>query len=144
MDMDYDTSTICKIRSEVNPVIEKCSDKSHTLKNFTNHLFTLPKNKYRRILSTKVINHIRNVLQMLFHPAEKIHSPFDLTWMPYLTIYLVIIFSAIPHGLFIYRSKIHMFLRIYPMENTSRIRNAIMTFWNYSNCMQNKVKNSLH
>lgn len=59
LDMDYDTSTICKIRSEVNPVIEKCSDKNHTLKNFTNHLFTLQKEKYRRILCTKVLNHIR-------------------------------------------------------------------------------------
>ncbi|XP_062575255.1 uncharacterized protein LOC134237171 [Saccostrea cucullata] len=57
--MDDDTSTICKIRSEVNPEIEKCSDKNHTFKNFTNHLFTLQKEKYKRILSTKVINHIK-------------------------------------------------------------------------------------
>lgn len=50
--MDDDTSTICKIKSEVNPEIEKCSDKNYTYKNFTNHLFTLQKEKYKRILST--------------------------------------------------------------------------------------------
>lgn len=57
--MDDDTSTIHKVRLEANADIQKCCDKNHTFKNFTNNLYALQKEKYKRILSAKTISHIK-------------------------------------------------------------------------------------
>lgn len=57
--MDDDTSTNHKVRLEVNADIQKCSDKNHSFKNFTNNLYALQKEKYKRILSAKTISHIK-------------------------------------------------------------------------------------
>ncbi|XP_061176202.1 uncharacterized protein LOC133185163 [Saccostrea echinata] len=43
--MDDDTMTISKFRSEVDKTIQKCSDKNHTIKNFTSSLYALQKDK---------------------------------------------------------------------------------------------------
>lgn len=60
--MDDDTSTKHKVRLEVNADIQKCSDKNHTFKNFTNTMYALQKEKYKRILSAKTISHIKKCL----------------------------------------------------------------------------------
>ena len=58
--MDDDTTTIAKVRNEVESTIEKCSDKNHTMKIFTNALYSLQKDKkLQRVISTKTINHIK-------------------------------------------------------------------------------------
>ena len=63
--MDDDTTTIAKVRNEVESTIEKCSDKNHTMKNFTNALYSLQKDKkLQRVISTKTINHIKSVFLM--------------------------------------------------------------------------------
>ena len=60
--MDDDTTTIAKVRNEVENTIEKRSDKNHTMKNFTNALYSLQKDKQlQRVISTKTINHIKKV-----------------------------------------------------------------------------------
>lgn len=43
--MDDDATTIAKIRREVDALVEKCSDRDHTVKTFTNTLCALQKKK---------------------------------------------------------------------------------------------------
>ena len=58
--MDDDATTIAKIRREVDSTIKKSSDRNHTVKNFTNTLFTLPKDKeIQKSLSSATIGHIK-------------------------------------------------------------------------------------
>lgn len=44
--MDDDATTIAKIRREVDASVEKCSDRDHTVKTFTNTLCALQKKKH--------------------------------------------------------------------------------------------------
>lgn len=113
--IDDDTSTICKIRSEVNPEIKKCSDKNHYFRNFTNHLFTLQKEKYKRILRTKIINHIKNVVHMLFHPnligiphhLFGDHSQCNYTWCLYLQNRYPYVPKNLPYGKYLSNKEHH-------------------------------------
>ncbi|XP_062601452.1 uncharacterized protein LOC134263157 [Saccostrea cucullata] len=58
--MDDDATTIAKIRREVDESIHKSSDRNHTVKNFTNTLYTVQKDKkLHKVLSSKTINHIK-------------------------------------------------------------------------------------
>ncbi|XP_061194397.1 uncharacterized protein LOC133202576 [Saccostrea echinata] len=56
--MDNDSTTVARARLEVNPALKKQSDKNHTMKQFTNKLYDLKKNKNYKELNTKTINHI--------------------------------------------------------------------------------------
>lgn len=58
--MDDDATTIAKIRREVDSSVEKCSDRNHTVKNFTNTLYALQKDKIiQKSLSSTTISHIK-------------------------------------------------------------------------------------
>jgi hypothetical protein len=58
--MDDDATTIAKVRNELDANIEKGSDRNHTIKNFTNSLYALQKEKkLQRVFSTKTINHVK-------------------------------------------------------------------------------------
>ncbi|XP_061170844.1 uncharacterized protein LOC133180314 [Saccostrea echinata] len=123
--MDDDTSTICKVREEVDPDIEKCSDKNHTFKNLTNHLFTLQKEKYKRILSTKTITHIKkcfayavssnrgnpsalkaNLIAIPHHLFGN-HSTCDSKWCRYLQNKESYIPRNLPYGRYLSDTNLH-------------------------------------
>jgi hypothetical protein len=58
--MDDAATTIAKIRREVGSTIEKSGDRSHTVKNFTNTLYTLQKDKeIQKSISSATISHIK-------------------------------------------------------------------------------------
>ena len=59
LEMDNDTTTIAKVRCEVDPAMRKVSDKNHTMKQFSNKLWDLKKNKRYKELSAKTISHIK-------------------------------------------------------------------------------------
>ncbi|XP_056009320.1 uncharacterized protein LOC125656697 [Ostrea edulis] len=56
--MDDDTTTIAKLRSEVDGSIKKISDKNHTVKHFTNKLYKLRTEKGYKQLNPRTIAHL--------------------------------------------------------------------------------------
>ena len=56
--MDNDTTTMARVRSEVDPAIKKQSDKNHCMKEITNRLYELKNRKHYKELTSKTITHI--------------------------------------------------------------------------------------
>ena len=120
-----DTSTICKVREEVNPEIEKCSDRNHTFKNVTNHLFSLQKEKYRMIPSTKTLTRIKKcfayavssnrgdplafktTLSAIPHHLYGNHSCCDSKWCHYLQNKKSYIPNNLPYGKYLLDVNLH-------------------------------------
>ena len=55
---DDDTTTIARVRAEVDESIKKCSDKNHVRKSLSNELYTV-KDKHKHKLSVKSISHLQ-------------------------------------------------------------------------------------
>ncbi|XP_061186226.1 uncharacterized protein LOC133194248 [Saccostrea echinata] len=68
---DDDSTTISRLKREVDPQIEKLSDMNHVKKNLANHLYTLQ--KIHRTLSVKVIRYIQKCWNYMI--AQNVGNP---------------------------------------------------------------------
>ena len=129
--MDDDTSTICKVREEVNPEIEKCSERNHTFKNVTNHLFLSSKREVQKDSQQKDNNSHQKVfclccfirgdplalktnLSAIPHHLYGKHSCCDSKWCRYLQNRESFIPKNLPYGKYLsdvnlYKDIVHIF-----------------------------------
>lgn len=61
---DNDTTTIARIKQNVNPSIKKMSDKNHVKKNIGNALYSL-RNKNKKLQKPKVFKYLQKCLDYM-------------------------------------------------------------------------------